>query len=98
MAIGDRKPDLTLILDLAPEDGLQRAARRRGRGATADRFEREGLEFHRTLRNAFLAIARREPERCMVIDASLTEVEVAAAIWRTVSERLGRFLPEGEGA
>ena len=34
----------------------------------------------------------------MVIDASLTEVEVAAAIWRTVSERLGRFLPEGEGA
>lgn len=97
VAVGERKPDLTLILDLPAEQGLQRAARRRGRAAAADRFEREGLDFHRTLRSAFLEIARSEPERCTLIDASLTEVEVAAAIWRTVSERLGAALPGGRG-
>ncbi len=54
----------------------------------ADRFEAEGLAFHETLRQAFLAIAAEEPERCVVVDASLSEDDVAAAIWAAVTARL----------
>jgi dTMP kinase len=93
IAVGSTRPDLTLILDLPPKLGLARAARRRG-AQGADRFEGEGLSFHRALRTAFLQIATQEPERCFVIDAGRTEAEVAEAIWSIVSDRLGAFLPE----
>jgi dTMP kinase len=85
--VGGHRPDLTLMLDLAAEQGLARAARRRG-AETPDRFESEGLPFHETLRRAFLEIAKAEPERCVVVDASGTEDEVAAAIWSAVESRL----------
>ena len=93
VAVGERRPDLTLILDLPAEQGLARAAQRRGAGAKADRFESEDVAFHATLREAFLAIAREEPQRCVVIDASRPEAEVGQAIWRAVHERLGASLP-----
>jgi dTMP kinase len=96
VAVGDRAPDLTLILDLDPEIGLRRATLRRG-ADEADRFEREGQAFHVALRAAFLEIAREEPERCIAIDADGSEPEVADAIWRAVIARLGRFFP-GAGA
>jgi dTMP kinase len=92
VAIGDVRPDLTLILDLQTEKGLSRAAVRRGKTETADRFEREGAAFHKTLRQAFLDIARAEPERCAVIDADKPPQEVAAAIWACVRERLASAL------
>jgi dTMP kinase len=79
---------LTLILDLAPEIGLERAAKRRQGREGADRFESEGLAFHQTLRRAFLDIGAAEPWRCAVIDASGSESEVAAAIWSAVEARL----------
>ncbi len=88
VAVGAWRPHLTLILDLPVSSGLARAASRRGAGE-ADRFEREGLAFHETLRQAFLAIAHAEPDRCAVIDAGAGEDEVAEAIWKVVSERLG---------
>ncbi len=69
------KPQLTLILDLPAELGLARAAARRGDGAE-DRFEGERIGFHRRLRQAFLDIAAAEPERCVVLDASLSPDEV----------------------
>jgi dTMP kinase len=87
LTVGPNTPDLTLILDLAPEIGLKRAAERQGRGR-ADRFESEGLPFHQTLRRAFLEIAAAEPERCAVIAAGGTELEVAADIWSAVEVRL----------
>jgi dTMP kinase len=88
LTVGANTPDLTLILDLAPEVGLNRAAtRRQGRG-TPDWFESKGLAFHQTLRRAFLDIAAAEPSRCAVIDASGTEREVAADIWSAVESRL----------
>jgi dTMP kinase len=87
VVVGSNRPDLTLILDLPPEEGLQRAAMRRGAGGV-DRFEAEGIAFHRTLRDAFLDIAASEPLRCAVIDARGTEDEVEAAIWRIVEARL----------
>ena len=65
------KPDLTMVLDLQVESGLERT-RARARGATRepDRFEGEALEFHRRVRHGFLEIARAEPERVLVIDAT----------------------------
>lgn len=89
VTIGDLKPDLTLVLDLPAEVGLGRAAARRGAGA-ADRFEAEGIGFHERLRAAYLAIARDNPDRCVVIDATGTPDEVAARIWDTVQRRLAR--------
>ena len=88
LTVGPNGPDLTLILDLAPEIGLQRAAERRRGGERADRFESEGLPFHRTLRQAFLDIAAAEPWRCVVVDADRSEEAVAAAIWSAVEARL----------
>jgi dTMP kinase len=79
-------PDLTLILDLPVDIGLARAAMRDDGEA---RFEAKGHEFHERLRQAFLHIARREPERCAVIDAEGPVEAVEARIWAAVSERLG---------
>ncbi|HKN29532.1 MAG TPA: dTMP kinase [Roseiarcus sp.] len=87
VVVGANRPDLTLILDVPAETGLERARARRGT-ESADRFEAEGLEFHETLRRAFLDIAAAEPERCVVIDARKPEEEVAEAIWSAVEERL----------
>ena len=91
VALAGCNPDLTLILDLPPERGLARAALRRG-AAGSDRFEREGLAFHQTLREAFLSIAQAEPERCVVIEASGSEREVGDAIWAAVSRRFATLI------
>ena len=92
VAVGDCRPDLTLILDLPAAEGLARAAGRRPADEPADRFEGESLAFHETLRGAYLEIARAEPQRCVVVDARASEDEVAAAIWTAVEERLGEAL------
>ena len=92
IVVGSTRPDLTLILDVPPKLGLARAANRRG-AQGADRFEGEGLPFHRALRTAFLEIAAQEPDRCAVIDADGTEAKVAEAIWSVVSDRLAAYLP-----
>jgi dTMP kinase len=95
VAIGDVRPDLTLILDLTVEKGMARAAARLGEGEKKDRFEREGAAFHETLRQAFLDIARAEPGRCAIIDADRPPQEVAQAIWACVRERLADALETG---
>ena len=87
VVVGANRPDLTLILDIPAEAGLERARARRG-PESADRFEGERPEFHETLRRAFLDIAAAEPKRCVVVDALKPEEEVAEAIWSAVEERL----------
>ncbi len=87
VSVGELSPDLTVILDLPVQVGLERAKQRRG-AAEADRFEGEGAEFHEKLREAYLAIAAREPDRCVVIDASASKDVVAKAIWQAVQSRL----------
>lgn len=82
------RPDLTVFLDLPAEVGLARAALRRGAAAPTDRFESEDMAFHSALREAFLAIAAAEPDRCIVIDASKSEGEVAQSIWDAITHRL----------
>jgi dTMP kinase len=87
--VGESKPDLTLILDLPPEESVKRiAARAASGGQNADRFESMGLTFHESLRDEFLAIARAEPKRCAVIDATPPVGAVAQTIWSTVRDRL----------
>ncbi len=88
VTVGDLLPDLTLILDLPAETGLFRAKTRRGDAGEADRFESEDLDFHRALRTAYREIAKAEPERCVLIDASGNPSEVSEAIWTAISERL----------
>ncbi|MGF6309109.1 dTMP kinase [Bradyrhizobium sp. i1.8.4] len=87
VTIGDLKPDLTFILDVPVEVGLQRAAVRRG-SATADRFEAEGIKFHQDLRDAYRRIAAEDPERCVLIDATADPDAVAATIWAALREHL----------
>ncbi len=86
IALGGVTPDLTIILDVPAAVGLARAA---GRAAGApDRFEGDPLEEHEARRQAFLAIARAEPARCVVIDATADADAVADAVWRAVRARL----------
>ncbi|MCW5719458.1 MAG: dTMP kinase [Bauldia sp.] len=89
IAVWPTRPDLTLILDLPVEIGLVRAA---ARAAAADilpdRFERDAVAEHQRRREIFLEIAAAEPDRCIVVDASRPEAEVAEIVWRSVRERL----------
>jgi dTMP kinase len=78
------QPDLTVLLDLPPEEGLARA---RGRAA-ADRMESESLDFHQRVRQTFRALAEAEPDRYLVLDARQTPDEIAAAIRRRVADLL----------
>lgn len=82
--LGDTIPALTLILDLPAQVGLQRAEARGG----AARFESKGLAFHERLRAGYLEIARREPERCVVINADAALDAVTAAISDVIAQRL----------
>jgi len=85
VTIGDLKPDLTIILDIPVEVGMQRAAARRGKGMP-DRFEAEDLQFHRNLREAYKRIAAEDPQRCVLIDANADAV--AAEVWKALRDHL----------
>jgi len=89
VTVGDVLPDLTFIMDVPADAGLARASRRRG-GAAADRFESEDVAFHEQLRRAFVALAKVEPERCIVIDATKQKPAVLDLIWNAVEHRLLR--------
>ena len=73
------RPDLTLIFDLSPEVGLSRAADVWAEDGP-DRFEKDDLELQEARRQGFLDIAKDEPDRCIVIDASLSLEEVSEAL------------------
>jgi dTMP kinase len=87
IVVGEDKPDLTIILDVPAEQGMERAAERRGAGV-ADRFEAEAIEYHAQLRTAFLTLAVQEANRCAVIDTTRPRSEVADLIWHEVETRL----------
>jgi dTMP kinase len=84
VSINGMVPDMTLILDIDPAEGLKRAAVRRSPNDVPDRFEKETVSIHQQRRDAFLAIAASEPERCVVIDASKSPGEVEDAITAAV--------------
>jgi dTMP kinase len=80
--VGATEPGLTLVLDLPVETGL-------GRAREQQRYERMGAEFHKRLRDGFLALAKEEPERCNVIDATRSIEAVAADVHAAVAQRFG---------
>lgn len=82
--VGDAQPDLTLVFDLDPCIGLERAGLRGG----DDRFERKGLDFHKRLRDGYLAVAGTFSGRCSIIDASGTIEQIAASVWQAVEPHL----------
>jgi dTMP kinase len=81
LAIGDLKPDITLVLDLPSEKGLERAS-------VQQRYERMGLPFHERLRQGFLAMSAKEPARFHVINAAQSIESVEQAIWAVVNKRV----------
>lgn len=87
VTVGAAMPDLTFVIDVPARVGLARAKRRRGENM-ADRFESEAVEFHETLRQAYRALAEKEPRRIVVIDGRPPRDVVAERIWNIVTERL----------
>jgi len=83
--VGDLKPDLTFILDIPPEIGLKRADDRQSGGT---RYERMDVAFHECLREGFLDIAKHEPERCVVLDATATIDAISTEIRQQIKSRL----------
>lgn len=83
-------PDLTVLLDMDVETGLNRAVERSGQSTPGDesRFESKGMDFHRDVRQAFLALAADHRERFVVIDAARDAVEVAKDVAGAVMPRL----------
>jgi len=83
MATRHLNPDLIILLDISPEQGLAR------KQSLKDRFELEDLSFHRRVREGYLKMAAAEPDRWLVIDASLPKGKIAEIIW----DRVSRLLP-----
>ena len=102
-ATGGRTPDLTVLLDLEPSEGLRRvgspqlslglevgvqAALPRGDVEGQRRFEEEALGFHRRVRRGFLELAGADEERWVIIDATMPEEKIARQVWERVSSKL----------
>ena len=87
---GDFKPDLTIILDIDPEVGMRRSFAKAENMAVKElRFESRQMDFHRNLRHGFLEIAKREPERCAVVNADTDIETLHKQIVKIVEDRLG---------
>ena len=84
IVVGDTQPDLTFILDAAPEDLLERREKR----AVSDVFEAKDLSFHQKVREGFKAIAEEAPERCVLIDALMDPEQVLEAALQAIDARL----------
>jgi len=85
MATRYLNPDFIILLDISPEQGLAR------KQSLKDRFELEDLSFHRRVREGYVKMAAAEPDRWLVIDASLPKGKIAEIIWDRVSQLLTNF-------
>ncbi|MDC9824698.1 dTMP kinase [Devosia sp. ZB163] len=90
LALDGHQPDITFILDMDPAAAFARVRTRaieKTLAQTGDRFEKEDLEWHRRLRQAFLAIADANPDRCVVLPAGQSEDALEQEIWDTLTRR-----------
>lgn len=94
-AIGETRPDVTIIVDVPAEVGLARVSSRLG-SLTEDRFEAESLAVHEARRRAFLAIAAADPARCVVVDGNRPADAVTSDVWAAIAARL-HLAAEGSG-
>lgn len=95
LALNGHQPDLTLVLDMDPSEAFARVNKRGVEAAlaqTGDRFEKEDIEWHGRLREAFLDIARKNAGRCIVVDAGQSEDDLEAEIWDIVTARFPELL------
>jgi dTMP kinase len=77
------KPNLTILLDITPEQGFSRIQER-----LKDRFEKEDMSFHQRVREGYLRLAADEPQRWLVINAGLSKERIKQVIWKKVSSLL----------
>ncbi len=99
MIAGDFQPDLTFVFDIDAEKGLSRSLKQLAVTAdknesTEDRYERMGVPFHNRLRQGFLEIAKRFPDRCVIIDAAQDIATIHGQILKTIETRFGISLRE----
>ena len=83
-ATDDLEPDLYVLLDLTVDESQRRL---KGRSERADRFEREAADFHERVRAEYLRLATADPQRWLVVPASLAPAEVMNAVWSNLRER-----------
>jgi dTMP kinase len=88
VATGGRKPDVTIVLDLPVEEGLKRL------GRNLDRIEAEDVEFHERVRQGYLEIARQEPERVKVVDATGSIQQTFAKVRVVIEGLLSHRIPK----
>jgi len=79
-ATGGRLPDLTFLLDLSVEEAAAR------RGSAADRMEKKDFHYHQRVHRGYLKLARQEPERVIVLDATIEAEKLCSAIWMTLCQ------------
>jgi dTMP kinase len=89
LTLGNCMPQLTLLFDIDPSEGLARAASRRG---DETRFESMDLDFHHRIRAGFLSIAKNEPGRCVVMNAVQDKIALHKQVVDGVNKRLGLSL------
>ena len=87
IAVGDIKPDLTLLYDVSTETAMNRV------GAEKDRMESAGMEFHKAVRDGYLFLQKQEPERIKLIEANKSIEEVFSStkqfVEKLIEEKLG---------
>jgi dTMP kinase len=88
LATGGLVPDLTLLFDLPVEEGQSRRRQSELGGGEWNRLDAENFDFHRRVREAYLAMASLEPSRWVVLDAGLPPDELERGIWAVVKDRL----------
>ena len=88
LATGGLVPDLTVLCDLPVEEALGRVKAREQKGGEVNRFDREAVDFHESVRRTYLYLAREAPERIVVVDTRGSEDEVAERIVKMVEPRL----------
>ena len=92
---GDFQPDLTFIFDVDPVQGLQRSLKRlQNAQITEDRYERMDLPFHQRIRNGFLELAKKFPQRCVVIDAAQDIQLIHRQVLKVIETRYGLHAKE----
>lgn len=95
-AVGADRPDLTLVLDVDVETARARMLRRVRPVAAVDRMEQEPIEFYERVCEAYRALVRAEPDRCLLIDGANSPDEIEHEIWEAVSRRFPLFAVTGE--
>lgn len=91
--VGDFKPDLTIILDIDPKEGLSRSFKRNGANASnEDKYEKLGLEFQQKLRKGYLEIAEKDKDRCVVVESSGDVQKIHNKIIGEIEKRFGNNL------